>query len=57
MESVRQAVGCFHCGSETSGQTYVLEGKSFCCNGCRTVFQILQKMTLVRIINSIPVRV
>ena len=46
MESVRQAVGCFHCGSETSGQTYVLEGKSFCCNGCRTVFQILQKNDL-----------
>ncbi|AWA30927.1 heavy metal translocating P-type ATPase [Flavobacterium magnum] len=32
---------CFHCGLQVSARdTLHLDGKSFCCNGCRTVYEI-----------------
>jgi P-type Cu+ transporter len=37
---------CFHCG-ETCGPDLVrAEGKSFCCTGCQTVYEILQENNL-----------
>lgn len=32
---------CFHCGTLCRGATFTLEDKAFCCQGCRTVFEIL----------------
>ena len=32
---------CFHCGDECRATTIVHHDKSFCCNGCKTVFDIL----------------
>ncbi|WP_417363645.1 heavy metal translocating P-type ATPase [Galbibacter sp.] len=32
---------CFHCGIEFENDSFVIEGKDFCCNGCKTVFEIL----------------
>lgn len=32
---------CFHCGLETNNRDFVIEDKHFCCNGCKTVFEIL----------------
>ncbi len=33
---------CAHCGEDCKEGTIQLEDKSFCCNGCKTVYQILQ---------------
>lgn len=43
LEEVKQAKKtehCFHCGQPCE-ESYWLEGKSFCCYGCKTVFEIL----------------
>jgi Cu+-exporting ATPase len=32
---------CFHCGTRCRGEVFHIEEKAFCCNGCKTVFQIL----------------
>lgn len=37
---------CFHCGLETNERQYVVEEKLFCCNGCKTVFEILNQNEL-----------
>ena len=41
--SHRVADGCFHCGEPCSGNTFALDGKSFCCFGCQTVFSLLRE--------------
>ncbi len=41
--SRRVADGCFHCGEPCSGNTFALDGKSFCCFGCQTVFSLLRE--------------
>lgn len=35
------APACFHCGTLCRGTVYTAQEKSFCCNGCSTVFEIL----------------
>ncbi|MGC3957632.1 MAG: heavy metal translocating P-type ATPase metal-binding domain-containing protein [Verrucomicrobiota bacterium] len=35
------APACFHCGTLCRGTVYMAQEKSFCCNGCCTVFEIL----------------
>lgn len=37
---------CFHCGLETKENQYIIEDKLFCCNGCKTVFEILNQHSL-----------
>lgn len=32
---------CFHCGTLCRGSVFSVAEKSFCCQGCRTVFEIL----------------
>ncbi len=32
---------CFHCGESCDDQAITIEEKSFCCEGCKTVYQIL----------------
>ncbi|MBS3992533.1 MAG: heavy metal translocating P-type ATPase metal-binding domain-containing protein [Bacteroidetes bacterium] len=39
-------VGCFHCGLETNETQYTVADKIFCCNGCKTVFEILNQHEL-----------
>jgi Cu+-exporting ATPase len=34
---------CYHCGDDVIGRAYSLEDKSFCCNGCKSVFQLLSE--------------
>lgn len=34
---------CYHCGDEVIGRGYTLGDKSFCCNGCKSVFQLLSE--------------
>lgn len=35
------ATSCFHCGLACADGSFALEEKSFCCQGCRTVFELL----------------
>ena len=42
----RAAVGCFHCGEPCPDDRFALDGRSFCCFGCQTVFSLLQESGL-----------
>jgi len=50
------AVKCFHCGNECEEERIVFYEKSFCCSGCRTVFEILNDNNLCDYyeLNSVP---
>ena len=37
---------CFHCGLECPDEKVKIEEKFFCCNGCKTVYQILAENNL-----------
>jgi len=37
---------CYHCGSTCHEQDITYQDKHFCCNGCKTVFEILNKNQL-----------
>ena len=37
---------CFHCGLDCESDNYKIENKSFCCNGCKTVFEIFSENDL-----------
>ena len=31
---------CFHCGLDSTSSEITYDEKSFCCNGCKTVYEI-----------------
>lgn len=37
---------CFHCGDDINDEVIDFEDKKFCCNGCSTVYQILNESDL-----------
>lgn len=37
---------CFHCGDQCFEDSIKIEDKQFCCNGCKTVFEILSENKL-----------
>ncbi|MEM9679211.1 MAG: heavy metal translocating P-type ATPase metal-binding domain-containing protein [Bacteroidota bacterium] len=37
---------CFHCGDACDTQTIRFQDKSFCCNGCKTVYEIFNEYDL-----------
>lgn len=37
---------CFHCGLDASSTEIIYDEKSFCCNGCKTVYQIFSENDL-----------
>ena len=37
---------CFHCGDSCGGHPITFQEKSFCCNGCKTVFDIFNENDL-----------
>ncbi|MCQ0110661.1 heavy metal translocating P-type ATPase [Zhouia amylolytica] len=37
---------CFHCGTECDTNSFVFDAKDFCCNGCKTVYQIFSENDL-----------
>ena len=41
-KQVRKEIICFHCGDVCREDHVVFEEKDFCCNGCRTVYEILK---------------
>lgn len=43
MESIVEQpdVKCYHCGNECEGSDIKIDSKVFCCNGCKSVYEIL----------------
>ena len=41
-----QKIICYHCGDICFDDHVVYDGKDFCCNGCRTVYEILNENNL-----------
>lgn len=39
-------VDCYHCGDACRKETVQFDDKSFCCDGCKTVYQLLQENNL-----------
>jgi len=39
-------INCFHCGTECNIHKIEFDNKTFCCNGCKTVFEILNQNEL-----------
>ena len=37
-----QGTTCFHCGTPCDVEEVRHDGKSFCCNGCKTVYELFQ---------------
>lgn len=37
---------CFHCGQDCDKELIVFDNKNFCCNGCKTVYEILNQHAL-----------
>ncbi len=52
----RFSSGCFHCGEACADGAFSLDGKSFCCFGCQTVFTLLHESGLEQFykLNSQP---
>ncbi|WP_274474544.1 heavy metal translocating P-type ATPase [Mangrovimonas aestuarii] len=39
-------IPCYHCGTVCTSTIHFVEDKSFCCNGCKTVYEILSESEL-----------
>ncbi|MDX5320462.1 MAG: heavy metal translocating P-type ATPase metal-binding domain-containing protein, partial [Bacteroidota bacterium] len=37
---------CFHCGDQCQSGSLTFQGHAFCCEGCKTVFQLLDQNAL-----------
>lgn len=37
---------CYHCGDECRETTLTFDSKTFCCDGCKLVYEILQENNL-----------
>jgi len=37
---------CFHCGDLCKNSTIIFQDKAFCCNGCKTVYEIFSENDL-----------
>lgn len=46
MSSVIDTATCYHCNDECLDETVHHNGHTFCCNGCSTVYQLLQDVGL-----------
>ncbi len=46
MSSITETTTCFHCNDECTDEIIEVNGHSFCCNGCSTVYQLLQDVGL-----------
>ncbi len=43
---ITESTTCFHCGEPCREDTVRLEGKAFCCSGCKMVYEILDENEL-----------
>lgn len=47
-ETPQTAIACYHCGEECPDDNITIGEKHFCCQGCKTVFEILNDNGLCR---------
>ncbi|MBG9378126.1 heavy metal translocating P-type ATPase metal-binding domain-containing protein [Panacibacter sp. DH6] len=40
-QTIQQQTACFHCGEQCDKEPVIAHGKSFCCEGCKMVYEIL----------------
>lgn len=45
-EKTELKITCFHCGEDVKDTHYHIEEKLFCCKGCQTVYEIINKNDL-----------
>lgn len=45
-KEVKNETICYHCGEHCDDETIHIEHKHFCCQGCKTVYDILNKVEL-----------
>ncbi|MFD0795590.1 heavy metal translocating P-type ATPase [Mucilaginibacter litoreus] len=43
---ITEKTTCYHCGDECLTTRYLLEDKTFCCQGCKSVYRILSENNL-----------
>lgn len=46
ISSTETQVKCYHCGDDCPDESILSEDKHFCCQGCRTVYEILEENNL-----------
>lgn len=46
-----EQTSCFHCGLDAQPSGIVFEDKPFCCNGCKTVYEIFSANNLINYYN------
>lgn len=46
MSILKEYTSCYHCGNDCDVETIVHDDKSFCCNGCKTVYEIFAESDL-----------
>ncbi len=49
-----EEVKCYHCGDDCRDENILLEEKNFCCEGCKSVYQILNDNNLCNYYNFTP---
>ncbi len=47
----KQAIQCYHCGDDCITEQIKINDKSFCCQGCKTVYQVLNQSDLCEYYN------
>jgi P-type Cu+ transporter len=50
-KKIENALLCYHCGDECKDDSIRIDDKLFCCNGCKTVFEILDQNKLCNYYN------
>jgi Cu+-exporting ATPase len=50
-KKIEQKLNCFHCGDECKDDSIRIDDKIFCCNGCKTVYEILDQNRLCNYYN------
>jgi Cu+-exporting ATPase len=48
---IKTTLICFHCGDECKDDSIRIDDKLFCCNGCKTVYEILDENKLCNYYN------
>ncbi|MCW8818042.1 MAG: heavy metal translocating P-type ATPase metal-binding domain-containing protein, partial [Ignavibacteriaceae bacterium] len=50
-KKIDQKLVCYHCGDECKDDSIRIDEKLFCCNGCKTVYEILDQNKLCNYYN------
>lgn len=45
-KSTRTTLPCYHCGDQCGSKPVLLSDKHFCCEGCKTVYELLEENNL-----------